>query len=135
MNLIVDTSVWSEAFRKKHEPKTNGIVLELGDAIQEGRVVMLGAIRQELLSGIKHHEMFLHLRNQMRGFPDFPVTEEDYESAAEIFNRLRAKGIQGSNTDFLICSVSLRTHLPIFTTDKDFDMFSKHIKIHLHRWA
>jgi hypothetical protein len=40
--------------------------------------------------------------------------------AAEFFNTCRTKGVQSSNTDFLICSVSANHEIRIFTVDKDF---------------
>jgi len=59
------------------------------------------------------------------------VTFADYEEAATFFNRCRAKGIQGSNTDFLICAVAVRNEFPIFTTDADFIHFATVIPIKL----
>jgi len=47
-------------------------------------------------------------------------------------NLIQSKGIQVSNTDFLICAVSTRYNMPIFTTDKDFTFFKKYIPITLH---
>lgn len=93
---------------------------------------MLGPIRQEILSGIRTEEQFVKVREQLRPFSDLLLTAEDYEYAAELFNLFRGNGIQGSNTDFLICSVSLRYKLPIFTTDKDFDLFARHIPLQLY---
>jgi len=68
----------------------------------------------------------------LTAFPDFSLTSEDFELAAEYYNLLRSKGIQGSNTDFLICAVSTNYKMPIFTTDKDFTLFKKHIPITIH---
>lgn len=59
-------------------------------------------------------------------------SKDDFELAAEYFNLLRSKGIQGSDTDFLICAVSVNHQLPIFTLDKDFELFKKHLPIMLH---
>ena len=58
---------------------------------------------------------------------------DDYEKAAFYFNLCRSKGIQGSNTDFLICSIAIRNNFSLFTVDKDFLLFSKHIPIQLHK--
>jgi predicted nucleic acid-binding protein len=60
-----------------------------------------------------------------QGFSDESVDEADYEEAATRFNRCRVKGLQGSNTDFLICAVSMRRKLAILTTDKDFAGFAR----------
>ena len=40
--------------------------------------------------------------------------------AARFFNQCRSKGVQGSNTDFLLCALSARHDLAIFTIDEDF---------------
>jgi predicted nucleic acid-binding protein len=131
MNVLVDTSVWSLALRRQ-APRSTNVEHELGELIGEGRVLMIGAIRQELLSGIRASDQFKRLRESLRAFADEPLGQEDYEEAASCFNRCRAKGIQGSNTDFLLCAVALRRKVPILTTDDDFQRFAKHLRIELH---
>lgn len=132
MKVLVDTSIWSLALRR-NLPVDGPEVSELIELIREVRVQMIGPVRQELLSGIKHQAQFRKLRDHLRAFPDFELTSRDYESAAEFFNLCRSKGIQGSNTDFLICAISARHKLPIFTTDGDFALFQSHLPITLHR--
>ena len=56
----------------------------------------------------------------------------DYEKAAEVFNTCRTNGVQGSNTDFLICAVSINHQLPIFSADNDFLSYQKHLPVTLH---
>ena len=102
MNVIVDTCVWSHALRRQSAANA-AIVDELQALIMAFRVQMLGVIRQEILSGIRSDAQFAQLKTLLRSFPDRPVLTEDYERAAEYFNLCRSKGIQGSNTDFLIC--------------------------------
>ena len=133
MKVIVDTCVWSAAFRKPISNDSKSIIDELTELIREGRVVMLGLIRQELLSGIKSEKDFIKLRDSLRAFDDHAIKEPDCELAAELYNKCRRRGIQGSNTDFLICSVAIRNGFSVFTTDNDFKSFSKHIKIRLHK--
>jgi hypothetical protein len=131
MNVLVDTSVWSLALRRAKRvddttPK------ELAELIREGRVVMLGPVRQELLSGIKLKSQFELVRDRLRAFPDLELEATDYEEAASAFNRCRERGIQGSNTGFLICSAALRRDLAIYTTDKDFVQYAKLLELELH---
>lgn len=133
MKVIVDTCIWSEAFRKPLQVRAKDIVSELQELIKDGRVVMLGAVRQELLSGIKLDKDYDTLKESLRAFEDYNVQAEDYEHAAKLFNRCRRKGIQGANVDFLLCSIAERNEFSIFTTDDDFKLFSKHIKIELHK--
>ena len=94
---------------------------------------MLGPIRQEILSGIKSDDAYQKVREQLRHFPDHVLEREDFEEAAHCFNRCRRKGVQGSNTDFLICAVSLRNDLAVFTTDADFDRYARVLSIKLHQ--
>ena len=129
MNVLVDSSVWSLALRRNTTNDAIAIVNVLRDLIADGRVVLLGAIRQEVLSGVRYKEQFARLREYLRAFPDLELTTEDYELAAEFFNTCRSNGVQGSNTDFLLCAVAHRRGYSIFTTDKDFENFRSHIPV------
>lgn len=91
----------------------------------------MGAIRQEILSGIRNPDQFNRLRDTLRAFPDIELYSEDYEKAADFFNICRQKGIQGSNTDYLICAVASRCNSLIFTTDRDFQNFQPYIPVRL----
>lgn len=132
MKVIVDTSVWSLALRRNTPKDEMAIVNVLRDLITDGRVVLLGAIRQEVLSGVRYQEQFARLRDYLRAFPDLEIKTEDYELAAEFFNTCRCNGVQGSNTDFLICAVAHNRGYSIFTTDKDFDNFRSYIPVVLY---
>ena len=127
MKVIVDTSVWSLALRKADYNKNNLFVKELVELINEGRVQMIGPIRQELLSGIKFVEQFKKLKKTLSFFPDCQIKSYDYEKAAELFNHCRKNGIQGSNTDFLICAIAINHNMTILTVDKDFSNINKFI--------
>ena len=132
MKVLVDTSVWSLALRRCKQ-SIPAPAQELRHLIQDHRVQIIGPIRQEILSGIRNDSQFNKLRKHLESFPDLPILSNDYVRAAKFFNLCRSKGIQGSNTDFLICAVAVRNKLSIFTTDKDFELFSKHIKINLYQ--
>jgi predicted nucleic acid-binding protein len=93
---------------------------------------MIGAIRQELLSGVRDTKQFAALRDHLRAFPDLPLETEDFERAAEFYNECRTKGIQGSNIDFLICAVAMRRELSILTTDRDFAGYARVLPLQLH---
>ena len=129
MNVLVDSYVCSLALRRNTTNEAIAIVKVLHDLIADGRVVLLGAIRQEVLSGVRYKEQFSRLQEYLRAFPDLELTTEDFELAAEFFNTCRTKGVQGSNTDFLLCAVAHRRGYSIFTTDKDFENFRSHIPV------
>jgi predicted nucleic acid-binding protein len=131
MKVLVDTSVWSLALRRRGRPN-DPAVGELRSLIDEGRVALIGPIRQELLSGIRTSEAFERLRDHLQPFSDEQLETADFERAAELFNTCRAQGIQGSNTDFLICAAAEQRNLPILTTDADFSRFAAILPIRLH---
>ena len=131
MKVLVDTSVWSLALRRRapvHES-----VDELKRLVAHGRVAMIGPIRQEVLSGLRDQAAFARLRDHLRAFPDERLEPADYERAAEHFNTCRAAGIQGSNTDLLICAVAERYAFPVLTTDMDFGRYAAVVSVKLHR--
>lgn len=131
MSVLVDTSVWSLALRRD-APRDGAEARELRALLEDGRVVMMGSIRQELLSGIRGEAQFRRLRSRLQAFTDLVLTREDYEEAAVRYNQCRAAGVQGGNTDFLICAVSIRRRIPIFTTDQDLTHYARILPLRLH---
>ena len=93
---------------------------------------MLGAVRQELLSGIRELQQYNRLLQRLRAFPDLEVTGADYETAAAFFNTCIRNGVAPTGTDMLICSVASRLGAPIFTFDQDFERYQAHLPITLH---
>jgi len=137
MRVLIDTSIWSFALRRKLKDlgsiKDTQAVRELKELINENRAIIIGPIRQEILSGISNSVQYKKLKDKLKAFEDFSLLTGDYELAAEYFNLCRKKGIQDSHIDFLICAVASRNDMSIYTTDKDFDNYSKALKIRLHR--
>jgi predicted nucleic acid-binding protein len=135
MNILVDTSVWSVALRRKTESLNateTFLVAELSELIREGRARLIGLVRQELLSGIKTPEHYERLRLHLRSFPDEPIDTADHEEAARAGNRCRGKGIVVSIVDLLLCAVAIKREWAIFTTDPDFTNYAKVLPISIH---
>lgn len=135
MNVLVDTSVWSLALRRKKESLTTNerlLVTELSELIREGRARVIGSVRQELLSGIKTSEQYEKLRLYLRSFPDEVVDTSDHEEAAKAGNRCRAKGIVVSIVDILLCAVAIKRQWAIFTTDPDFSNYARVLPLRIH---
>ncbi|MBN2202204.1 PIN domain-containing protein [bacterium] len=129
MNVLVDTCVWSQVLRRKEPDAALGRTLH--DLIQAGRTVLIGPIRQELLSGVAKEAQFALLKERLSVFKDLPLVTRHFIKAAEFSNSCRKHGIQGSHTDFLICSVAHLEKLDVFTTDSDFTRFQKFLPIKL----
>ncbi|MEQ8221107.1 MAG: PIN domain-containing protein [Candidatus Eremiobacterota bacterium] len=134
MNVLVDTSVWSLVLRrlKSNISEETAIAEELKELIKEMRVSIIGPVRQEILSGISDKNQFDKLKDFLRPFSDLPIETDDYEKAAEFYNICRKSGIQGSHIDFLICAIAVRYELEIFTSDKDFLLYSKYLPVTLY---
>lgn len=130
MRVLVDTSVWSKALRTNHDPSNSHHLVEL---IKDGRVEIIGPIRQEVLSGIRSQNQFEKLRNYLDAFPDIPLSTNEFILAAEFFNQCRRKGIQGSHVDFLICAIAQTHNLSIYTLDNDFVFYASVLPILLYK--
>jgi hypothetical protein len=135
VNILVDTSVWSLALRRKPEDLSAAerrTVNELAEIIREGLARVIGPVRQELLSGIRSQSQYEKLRVTLRAFPDEPIDTSDFEAAAKAGNECRSKGIVVSMVDILICAVALSRGWSIFTLDPDFNNYPKVLPIKLH---
>ena len=135
MKVLVDSSIWSLALRRKARDLNSReqlLVRELTGLVSDGRAGIIGLIRQELLSGIKTQAHFEELRKTLSAFPDELVNTEDHEAAAKAGNACRAKGIAVSVVDILICAVAQRRGMAIFTTDPDFENYARELPLKLH---
>jgi len=132
LKVVVDTPVWSYALRSKREGYEL-YVEELETLISDQRVLMLGPVKQEVLSGYSDRAKFDKLKNKLKYFDNTQIIDDDYVQAAVFANTCRSKGVQGSHTDFLICAVAFRLKSEIFTTDNDFSYYERHIPIQLFK--
>lgn len=130
MKVIVDTDVWSEAFRKKSAQPSN-YVNELAALIEESRVELLGVVQMEILCSIRDPQFFQRVNEKLSAFPVRSISPEVFVMAAQFFNLCRSKGIQGSNNDFIICAASVLWKCAILSKDKDFTFYRKYLPIEL----
>ena len=130
MKVIVDTSVWSLAPRRR-DPKPSPHCDLLHRLIVDHRTVLLGVIRQELLLGIRFPEQYQGLKSRLRAFPDLPMETQDHETAAGFFNICMSNGVCGTPIDLLICATAHRRGYRILTTDPDFDRYAACLSIEL----
>ncbi|GHU22562.1 hypothetical protein FACS1894164_05160 [Spirochaetia bacterium] len=129
--ILVDSTIWSKFLRRKYHEENKEIIDQLNALIRASRAVIIGAVRQEILSGVPDNNVFNDLKSKLSIFSDHIVETVNYELAAEYFNICRKHGIQGSTTDFLICAVSVR--FEIFTEDKDFLNYKQCLPIKLYK--
>lgn len=135
MNALVDTPIWSLALRRRKGDlslEERRLVFEWQELVREGRACLLGAVRQELLSGIRRDSDFERLRDHLADFPDERVATGDHEEAARYFNACQSHGVAGTHADFLICALAIRKGLSVYTTDGDFVGYARHVPVSLH---
>ncbi len=122
MKYLVDTCVWSLLLRRRHTTvlgaEEQAKVALLRDAIQDRRVAIIGPIRQEVLSGIKHEAQFHKLRDALEDFPDVPLYRRHFEEAARLFNLCQGSGVASGSTDILICAVAILEGFDVLTSDQ-----------------
>jgi len=122
VKLLVDTSVWSLALRRKDaatslSTEEQKLKAELVQAIHDGRVAMLGLIRQELLSGIKEKAQFDKVKAALDPYLDEPINTADHEYAARIYNECRVQGVEAGTVNILICALAVRRDWEVLSGD------------------
>jgi predicted nucleic acid-binding protein len=130
LKVLVDTPIWSYALCS-HNKDYQSKIDTLTSLIQDQRAIIIGPIRQEILSGDSDPHKYLTLREKLSYFKNTPILDGDYELAAEFSSKCRKKEVQGSHIDFLIFAVANRIDIPIFTNDQDFEHYQKIISIKL----
>jgi predicted nucleic acid-binding protein len=122
MNLLVDACVWSLSLRRRQRAVLNldqqRVFDALQAAVQDGRVAIIGAIRQEVLSGIRDKKQFSKTQQALSPFLDEEILPSDYIDAARLFNSCQDHGVQCGSVDMLICVVAARRVFDILTYDQ-----------------
>lgn len=121
MKLIVDSCVWSLSLRRQNAARLSAdeqqMIAELREAVQARRVVIIGPIRQEVLSGIRDQGQFARTERLLEPFLDQPVLSRDYIEAARLYNVCQDHGVQCGAIDILLCALAARLRYRILTTD------------------
>ena len=129
IKLLIDTSVWSEALRRKEKTLNSSETLVRRIIENNDEIVIIGIILQEILSGIANEKLFSEIETILNDFSYIDIKKEDYIYAAELRNKCKQKGIIAGSFDFLIASVAIRNKLTLVTYDKDFINISKYTEL------
>jgi predicted nucleic acid-binding protein len=133
VNLFVDTSVWSLAFRRdqvQHEPAVD----RLHQALDNGEAVFsTGLVLQELLQGFSGAKAREAIIERFGALPLLVPDREDHIAAAEIRNACRRAGVQIGTIDALLARLCSRHDLVMLTTDHDFDRMVSRVPLSLWR--
>ncbi len=133
--IVLDTSVLSLAFRRKHADEASSPeALELVDLIEEDApLVVLGVVFQEVLSGVRNARDFRRLERALEGFALKLADREAHRQAAHISNTCREHGVTTFAVDCLIASQSIQLGAELFSTDQDFSHIAQHTSLRLYK--
>jgi predicted nucleic acid-binding protein len=133
MALLVDTSVWSLAYRRA-EASAIAEVGALREALAGGdRVATTGVILLELLRGFVPESAQRTIREHFGSLDVLEPRWSDYEAAAELSNACSRAGVQLGSIDALIAQLAIAHDLALLTTDQDFVHAARHIPLRVWR--
>ncbi len=133
MTLLVDTSVWSLAFRRDGlgaEPAVTALHEAL---LGSEAVVTTGLVLQELLQGFSGPKAAVAIIDRFRALPMIQPDRQDHIGAAEVRNTCRRSGVQVGTIDALLIQLCGRHELTLLSTDKDFEHAASHVPFKLWR--
>ena len=131
--MLVDTSVWSLAFRRDAPPElaeTSALrlALERGDSI-----VCTGLVLQEVLQGYSGAKARDRLLEHFAALPMINPDRTDHIEAAGLRNDCRRRGVQLGTIDALIAQLCIRYDLTLLSTDDDFKHAARYCR--LRNWG
>ena len=120
MTLLVDTSVWSLAFRRDGNSESKEVIA-LREALNGAdSVVATGLVLQELLQGFSGPKAREAIVERFSALPLIQPDRLDHIAAAEVRNECRRSGIQVGTIDSLLIQLCGRYELTLLSTDRDF---------------
>ena len=133
MALLVDTSVWSLAFRRDSEVEALEVKALKNALTEGGQIVTTGIVLQELLQGFVGPKAKADIVDRFSAIPFVTPNRADHISAAELRNQCRRAGVQVGTIDALLAQLCIKHNLEILTVDQDFQHISRHTKLKV--WA
>lgn len=123
--ILVDSSVWIDAFRGVETRQTGYLRERLGQQL----VVTGDLMLTEVLQGFSTTDAFDTARRLMTSVPVVNICNPDVAlTAAENYRFLRSKGQTVRKTiDTLIATRCIIAGLPLLYSDRDFDPFVAHL--------
>lgn len=119
--IVVDTSVWSRALRRRPGATVDPAARLLARLIEDHEQLGIpGIVYQEILSGVRDSSQFQRLRGALDPFEILVATKDEHLLASGIANRCRARGVATSTPDSLIAAIAAHRGATLLTADRDF---------------
>jgi predicted nucleic acid-binding protein len=126
--VLVDSSAWIEALRRKGDLRVKLAIEGLLDAYE---AQWCTPIRLEVLGGARKEER-TRLGHWFSVIPYRPVHEEDWERAIALAWRLRDSGLTVPWLDVLIAAVALHDQVRVYAVDTHFREISTRTGLRLY---
>jgi len=125
--ILVDTSVWVEAFRRAKSDKA----IHLRELLDADQVALVAPVRVEILSGASAAEL-PRLRRVLSALPLHLPTLETWDRIDEWVERSARAGQRFGVADLLIAALAAQHDLAVWSLDVDFERMAKLDFIRLH---
>ena len=129
--LLVDTSVWSLAFRRDRPPDDPRVAHLRHELTTGGDVVSTGLVLQELLQGIRGPKRRELLLDRFAALAFVDPQRDDHVRAADVRSTCRRRGVQIGTIDALLIALCVGHGLTLLTTDGDFDHAARFVPIRI----
>ena len=120
--VIVDTSAWIESFHPTGDIKLKETVKQL---ITEGKILLPGIIRVEILRGTKSQREYERLDELLNGLTYLPVGENFWGRLARFSFDLFRKGIAVPLVDTYIALLAIENNASLLHRDQHFDVIAQ----------
>ncbi len=115
--VIVDTSVWVQAYRDSESDAAH----ELASLLVQDQAIMVGPVLSELLAGARSEEEFEFLSSRLTVLHYVEFDKQTWIRHARLSAHLRKSGMKIGMADTAIACIALQHDLPIYSLDGDFD--------------
>jgi len=113
--ILVDTSVWIEFFRRR-DPHFSAV----SRLINDGTISVIPLIVAELIQGARSRKEIGELKELLDMFPVLEESPGSWTQAGELAFQLKEKGIHPGLADCFITVLCKRHSVRLFTLDKHF---------------
>ncbi|MCP3980634.1 MAG: PIN domain nuclease [bacterium] len=127
--MIVDSNTWADFFNGRDTPHVQRLDEALDD---EQDLAVLPIIVTEVLQGFRSDTEFRRARRVFESLPAIDTGVDGHVRAAELFRRLRRKGITVRGAvDCVIAQACLDADAELLSPDRDFERIARHTRLRL----
>ena len=125
MKVLVDTSVWSLALRKRG-PAAHAQVAKLTQLIERrDELAITGTILQEVLQTFRDDAAVTKVAARLQPLAFLSLDRLAFVEAARLHRLCAARGNPVTTTDCQIATAAVRYRCPLLTADSDFERIAR----------